>query len=138
LLNAHAWDKRYLAVVGAGSLPDNGECNAPLAPDPKNHRRVIVDARHGQRCSTTFTVARRGARFDLVEARASNAYRHQVRAHLSLLHAPLIGDALYGGPDCAMSPRHCLHASYIAIPALGWTPVTCPLPDDLRALLDAD
>lgn len=138
LLSTKAWDKRYLAVVRAGSLPDSAECDAPLGADPKNHRRVTVDARRGQPCTTSFSIVKRGPQFDVVEARASNAYRHQVRAHLALLHAPLIGDALYGGPDCGLSPRHALHASYIAIPALGWAPVTCPLPADLRALLDED
>ena len=137
-LVAQGWDKRYLAIVTTGNLPEAGVCDAPLGPDPKNHRRVTVDAHKGRPCSTSFTVVPRGPRFDLVEVRASNAYRHQIRAHLAFLHAPLIGDVLYGGPDCGMSPRHALHASYIAIPALGWEPVTCPLPADLRDLLDGD
>jgi len=137
-LSGKLWDKRYLAIVQRGSLPDTGVCDAPLAPDPKNRRRVTVDARLGQPCLSSFTVKERGSRFDLFEVRASNAYRHQVRAHLAHLNAPLIGDELYGGPACGLGPRHALHASYIAIPALGLEPLICPLPADLRALLDAD
>lgn len=42
-----------------------------------------------------------------VEARISQGFRHQIRAHFAWLGFPLAGDALYGGPA---APRLCLHA----------------------------
>lgn len=136
-LEAHRWDKRYLAVVASNALPDLGQCLLPLAPDPKNERRVRVDERRGKPCKSTFSVLSRGARFDLVEVRATSAYRHQVRAHLAALGAPLIGDVIYGGPSFALGPRHALHASYISTPIAGFGELTCDLPDDLLTLLDS-
>ena len=136
-LQAQRWDKRYLALVTTGALPDHGQCLLPLAPDPKNQRRVRIDERHGKPCTSTFAVLSRGARFDLVEVRAPNAYRHQVRAHLAALGAPLIGDLIYGGLSFGLSPRHALHANYVSAPMAGLGELTCVLPDDLRVLLDS-
>ena len=136
-LQNRQWDKRYLAVVASGILSDHGQCLLPLAPDPKNERRVRVDERNGKPCTSTFTVFSRGAQLDLIEVRAQSAYRHQVRAHLAALGAPLIGDITYGGPSFGLSPRHALHANYISAPIAGFGALTCDLPDDLRALLES-
>jgi len=75
---------------------------------------------------------------DLVEVQAQSAYRHQVRVHLAALGAPLLGDTLYDGPAWDLSPRHALHASYVAIPTFGFEPISSPLPPDLRDVLDLD
>lgn len=136
-LQARRWDKRYLALVLPRSLPDQGQCLLPLAPDPKNERRVRVDERRGKACTSSFTVLRRAARVDLVEVKCQSAYRHQVRAHLAALGAPLIGDLTYGGFSFGLSPRHALHASYISAPIDGFGELTCALPAELCALLDS-
>lgn len=137
-LTGKTWDKRYLALVPAARLKDTGDCEAKLAPDPNHRRRVIVDERRGRVCHSSYTVLRRGARIDLVEVQAKSAYRHQVRAHLASLGAPLIGDTLYGGLDWGLAPRHALHASYIDMPIPGFAPIACPLAPDLRSILDLD
>lgn len=159
-------DKRYLAVVapGAGSgraasvaadgeLPDTGTIDIPLAPHPKDKRRVFacVHPRDVARLSprpatTSFTVLRRwetddGERRALVEARAAKALRHQVRVHFAALGAPLLGDGLYGGPSAPDLARHALHASRVAygggkaVPAFV---VEAELPPDLDACVPAE
>lgn len=159
-------DKRYLAVVapGAGSsraasvaadgeLPDTGTVDIPLAPHPKDKRRVFacVHPRDVARLSprpatTSFTVLRRwetedGERRALVEARAAKALRHQVRVHFAALGAPLLGDGLYGGPSAPDLARHALHASRVsygggkAVPAFV---VEAELPPDLAACVPED
>ena len=134
----HEWDKRYLAVVDSGRLADSGECHLPLGPHPKNKRAVQVDLQRGRACSSSYRILSRGSSVDLVEVVAKTAYRHQVRAHMAALGAPLLGDLTYGGRPAGLAPRHALHASYIAIPTAGLEAVTCPLPEDMRALLDVD
>lgn len=159
-------DKRYLAIVapGAGSgraasvaadgeLPDTGTVELPLAPHPKDKRRVFACvhprdvARLSPRpASTSFVVLRRwetddGDRRALVEARAAKALRHQVRVHFAALGAPLLGDGLYGGPSAPDLARHALHASRVsygggkAVPAFV---VEAELPPDLAACVPAE
>lgn len=131
-------DKRYLAVVVDEGLGDGGRCDLPLAAAPGDARRVAVVDVGGRPASTQFRVVERGPGRALVEARAARAFRHQVRAHLAALGAPLLGDPLYGGPEVDGLSRHALHASAIAWAGArglaGWS-VTSPLPADLESLL---
>ncbi|MDH4283319.1 MAG: hypothetical protein OEV36_11745, partial [Myxococcales bacterium] len=53
-------------------------------------------------------------RGSLVEVRADNARRHQIRVHLASIGHPLLGDTLYGGPALENLDRHLLHAVSIS------------------------
>lgn len=137
-------EKRYLAVVRSGVVSAPGMVEEYLAPDPRDHRRVSVGpaTMPGARPATTrFRPIREGRVWSLLEVEVSHAYRHQVRAHLSWLGAPIAGDALYGGALVpALGERHALHASYVAwmgdeaVPRFA---VNDPLPPELETLLSA-
>jgi 23S rRNA pseudouridine1911/1915/1917 synthase len=137
--------KRYLAVTSARALPDQGVVERALSPDPARHGRVRAhdDAPEGyaREAVTRYRVLERTARYALVELEAGRAFRHQIRAHLASIGAPLVGDTLYGGEAWPTgSARHALHASYIAWAGDATLPsflVKAELPDDLRALLEA-
>ena len=49
-----------------------------------------------------------------LEARLYTGRTHQIRAHLSLIGHPLVGDELYGG-DMNLAKRQMLHAYKIRI-----------------------
>lgn len=138
-------DKRYLLVVHAADLPESGSIEIPLAPHPKDRRRVLA-------CSHPRDVARNAPRpastswvrlsihgdLALVEARAPRALRHQIRAHFAAIGHPLVGDALYGGDTTLHIGRHALHAHRLmwtgdaTVPAFT---VTSELPGDIARLL---
>ena len=82
--------------------------SAFAAPSPR-HRARVRSTRSSVRPSGR---PRRpfGALF-VVEVRAGRAYRHQVRAHLAAVGAPIVGDALYGG---VFGARHYLHAARLS------------------------
>lgn len=150
-------EKAYLLVCEGEGLADTGTIDVPLAPHPKDRRRVYAClhprdvVRYAPRPATTsFRVVRRagrigasgsatGAGFALVEARASRASRHQIRAHFAAIGHPLAGDTLYGGPEVPGLSRHTLHASYVlwtgdaTVPAFE---VRSPLPAPIEALLE--
>lgn len=136
--------KRYLAIVANSELPDDGTLDAPLGPDPRRRGRVapVPDGAAGYaRASIThFRVLERRAALVLVELTMSKGFRHQIRAHLASVGAPLVGDSLYDGPAWPEHPeRHALHASYVAWAGdgtLAGFAVEAGLPDDMRELFE--
>jgi 23S rRNA-/tRNA-specific pseudouridylate synthase len=53
----------------------------------------------------------------LLSARIYRGFRHQVRAHLSFLGCPILGDPLYGVPvPPGLAPRMYLHAARLEMP----------------------
>lgn len=101
-------DKSYLALVTRPVRPQVIELS--LSPSPRHRARVEVNAL-GRPARTVVHACRAHGEFFLIEVRAGTAYRHQVRAHLAAVGAPIVGDALYGG---APGPRHYLHAAKLA------------------------
>lgn len=144
-LKAGLIDKRYVLVCAADGLPESGTIDIPLAPHPKDRRRVLACvhprdvAREKPRpASTSFRVLRElEGGLALVEATAPRALRHQIRAHFAAIDHPLLGDALYGGQGDPRLARHALHAARITwsgdrvVPAFT---VTSELPADLAAI----
>lgn len=134
-------EKRYLAVVESADLPHEGAIDAALHPDPSRQGRVQVagdDAGYQRAARTTYRVLERGPRWALLEARASRAFRHQVRVHLASIGHPICGDALYGGSDDPrLGARHALHASYVACEVPGLSPfaVSADAPKSFLELL---
>lgn len=138
-------DKRYLLVCASEGLPESGTIEIPLAPHPKDRRRVYacihprdVERYSPRPASTSYRVVREHEGLALVEARAPKASRHQIRAHFAAIEHPLAGDVLYGGPAIEGLGRHALHAHHIAwggdknVPAFT---VESPLPADIAGLV---
>lgn len=138
-------DKRYWLLCRSEGLADTGSIDVPLAPHPKDKRRVLACihprdvARNAPRPATTsFEVLSRHGDVALVEARAPKALRHQIRAHFAAIEHPLLGDTLYGAEPIEGLPRHALHAQRLTwsgdakVPAFA---VVSELPEALKALL---
>jgi 23S rRNA pseudouridine1911/1915/1917 synthase len=110
--------KTYWAIVCDTELPDAGTLDWPLRPSPRNSRRMVVaepEQRGARAAETRYKVVERRPGLALVEAQASPALRHQLRAHFAARGCPLVNDELYGSKRFAeLAPnRHALHASRI-------------------------
>lgn len=140
-------DKRYHLLCSGGDLPEKGTIEIPLAPHPKDRRRVYPCvhprdvARYAPRPAVTeYTRKRACGDLWLVEARAAKAGRHQIRVHFAAIGHPLAGDTLYGGPEVSGLSRHALHAASIVwggdaqVPAFH---VISPLPEDMRRIVES-
>ena len=137
---ARTVEKRYIALVEKTPPQASGVIDTPLSRDPQQRHRFRV-ARTGKRAISHYRVlldAVRGGRA-LLEIRPETGRTHQIRAQLSFLGCPVVGDRVYGYRKQRLAlPRHFLHAS-----GLRFThPTTAerlhfdsPLPPELADLL---
>ena len=139
--NVLASDIPDLAITERVPSPAAGRIQLPLARDPADRRRVIVDER-GAPSETEYEVLScaqvNGEPAAVVACRLHTGRTHQIRVHLAARGWPIAGDRVYGRPSPFIA-RQALHAWRLRLPH----PVTRePLafesrpPDDMRRLLE--
>lgn len=98
------WDTKTKDVVAALKRKTSGE---------KGYKSEVVP-QGGQSAQTRFTwIKELSPGYQLVEAQPFTGRMHQIRAHLSHINAPILGDTKYGGER---SDRLYLHHSRLQIP----------------------
>ncbi|MGC8915439.1 MAG: RluA family pseudouridine synthase [Thermoanaerobaculum sp.] len=140
--------RTYLALVWGKPRPREGVWELPLAPDPKDRRKMRGDSR-GKRAVTAYCRLAHVPPVSLVVARPRTGRTHQIRVHLAAAGHPIVGDDLYGGPRHRgvrdprlrqlLAPAHpLLHAVHLSLPE-PFEPreFWAPLPEDFAAVLQA-
>jgi 23S rRNA pseudouridine1911/1915/1917 synthase len=114
-------EKRYLARC-QGVVDGPIVIDTAIANDPRDRRKVRactnpreVKRLRAQASRTEVLSSVPAAMGSLLELRANNARRHQIRVHLASIGHPLLGDTLYGGPPLEKPAHHLLHASAIKL-----------------------
>ncbi len=135
--------KRYVAATGPG-LPSSGTVDLPLSKDPSRPGRWrATRAANGVPALTDFHTLSSGPAFCVVELLPRTGRTHQLRAHLTALGAPILGDARYGGLPRAggvEAARCLLHAQALELghPRTGKVlRVEAPVPEDLMRFFAA-
>ncbi|RYZ36227.1 MAG: RluA family pseudouridine synthase [Myxococcaceae bacterium] len=135
--------KRYLAATGPG-LPEGGTVDLPLSKDPSRPGRWRASrAANGVPAWTDYRRLFASEAFCLVELLPRTGRTHQLRAHLTALGTPILGDSRYGGAASAgglPAPRCLLHAQALELghPRTGQPlRVEAVVPEDLRAFFVA-
>ncbi len=136
MLHTDSFLREYLAVA-EGALPQaQGSIELPISRAPVEGTRRAIDP-SGLPARTAYEVLSVIRGRTLLCLRLYTGRTHQIRLHLSAIGHPLVGDALYGMPDAAIS-RPALHSHRIRLihPVTGeLLELTSPLPEDMRALL---
>lgn len=110
-------EKEYLAVVAKpNQLQPHGTIDAALDTHPQRRDLMQVVKRGGKRAITEYCIAKEAGMRQVIGLRPQTGRTHQLRVHLALLGAPILGDRLYGDP--ASAPRLLLHAQRLVLPAL--------------------
>ncbi len=135
--------KRYVAATGPGLAP-SGMVDLPLSKDPSRPGRWRASrTANGVPALTEFRTLYTGEEFCVVELLPRTGRTHQLRAHLTALGAPILGDARYGGAASAggiPAPRCLLHARALELahPRTGQPlRLEAPVPEDLLRFFTA-
>jgi 23S rRNA pseudouridine1911/1915/1917 synthase len=116
----HLVDKRYLAIIEG--IPDFKQINIDArlkridTPNNKKSLAHQVIADDGQRALTRVKVISTKNNLTLIEANPETGRMHQIRAHLSHLGFPVVGDAQYGSKTAYYPNAIALHAHKITFP----------------------
>ncbi len=113
--NRHV-SKRYEAIVHGVVHEDEGEVDLPIARDPVNKPRQMIDHQHGRPSQTRWRVAERLDGCTRVELFPITGRSHQLRIHMRELDHPIIGDELYAPHEVQQkADRLLLHAAMLMI-----------------------
>lgn len=150
-LQARSVHREYQAIV-YGVITAGGTVDAPIGRHARDRKRMAVRD-DGKPAISHYRVIERFRGHTHVQVRLETGRTHQIRVHMAHIQYPLVGDPVYGGrlkfPRGASEQlkqalrefqHQALHAGRLGLshPASGrqmqWK---VPLPDDMRALLDA-
>ncbi|MCR9226687.1 MAG: RluA family pseudouridine synthase [Flavobacteriaceae bacterium] len=104
--------KTYSAILEKPIKETSGIIELPLVLDIHNRPMQMVDYDHGKPAITKYEVIEKTATRTLIQLKPITGRSHQLRVHCAHklgLHAPILGDNLYGTP----LERLCLHAQKI-------------------------
>ncbi len=135
--------KRYVALVSGLIEEQEATIDAPIGRDPANRLRMAA-VRSGKDAISHFTVERRYRDATLLDVRIETGRTHQIRVHLAMIGAPVLGDRLYSTPKSRAVTsdygvgRHFLHAAALTVdlPSGERTTFEAPLAVDLVAILE--
>lgn len=108
------WDqaeKDYLAIVVGSPTPPEGTIDQPLRLDEVEYRMHVGAHPDAKSAITHYQTQRTTANRTLLQVQIETGRQHQIRAHLSWLGYPVVGDPRYG----TAGPRMGLHALRLKI-----------------------
>lgn len=109
LFEAHAIDRKYWAIVEGRVRKDSGTIESRLAEDRTMRMRSTTNPGEGKRAVTHYRVLRRFSEMTSLEVTLETGRKNQIRAHLSELGHPIVGDRAYGSTTDPLG-RMGLHA----------------------------
>ena len=133
--------KKTYKVIASGIIEqDVFFIEIPIGKIGDDLRRIELSKEQGGKSAKTqIKVLERNFKKNItyLEARLYTGRTHQIRAHLSLIGHPLVGDELYGG-DMTLAKRQMLHAYKLEFEnpkTLENLQVEIDIPEDMKGLL---
>lgn len=92
----HDVQRKYWAIVEDYVATDAGTIRSRLAEDRSLRMRSTTDVTRGKPAVTHFRVLRRLSNLTALEVTLETGRKNQIRAHLSEMGHPIVGDRAYG------------------------------------------
>ena len=131
--------RRWFWTEDAVELDGKGNARFFLKKDEARNVALISDRREPgyDPIETHFRIIKAGEGFSLLEAELITGKPHQIRATLSHLGHPIVGDLKYGAKK-GLAKRQLLHAYKVVFPddILEGREYTADIPKDMRELED--
>lgn len=132
------WDqaeKNYLAIVVGCPNPAQGTINQPLRLDEVEYRMHVGEHPDAKPAITHFKTERSTGERTLLQIQLETGRQHQIRAHLSWLGYPVVGDERYGTAGARMG-LHALRLKIISPKTSKELIFETPAPADFFALMN--
>jgi 23S rRNA pseudouridine1911/1915/1917 synthase len=122
--------KFYTAITEGCIAARSGTICQALSPSLVEHKTIVNS--NGKTAVTHYNVVASGGGLSLLDVEIETGRRHQIRAHLSDLGTPIVGDQLYGYTG---TPQPiCLHSTRMEIFGITFT---APLPDHMKHIAES-
>ncbi len=108
----HSTVRKYWAIVEGRVEKDQGTIESQLAEDHSRRMHSTNVGSEGKRAVTHYRVLRRFSNLTSLEISLETGRKNQIRAHMSELGHPIIGDRAYGSTSDPIG-RMGLHAFYL-------------------------
>ena len=112
LFSSRKVQKTYLAIVSKKPLKSKGTLTNFLVKNNLEKRAELVDSKTKESldCRLSYRVIAQNAHGYLLEVKPTTGRFHQIRAQLSHMGNPIIGDQKYGSDQSYLPLSVCLHA----------------------------
>ena len=139
-------NKEYWAVVSGHMSPSQGVCSLAIKEEREGRRKRALTfkqpGRGAQHALTLYKTLSRGAlslesgraEVSLVACRIETGRLHQIRAHMSALGHPVLGDFDYGGASALNRHTRDVQRDALALHAVRLS-FTCPLTHQARSFI---
>ena len=113
VFHTHDIERRYWAIVQGHVAGDRGTIRSHLAEDRSKRMRSTTKSGAGKHAVTHWRVLRRLQNWTALEVTLETGRKNQIRAHLSEMGHPIVGDKAYGSTVDPFG-RIALHAFRLA------------------------
>ncbi len=107
--------KEYVAIAAGRLGEDEIQLEASIGRHPVKRQQMTVAGLNAKSARTIIHVLARVEGHVLVRVKPHTGRTHQIRVHMAHLHAPILGDAVYGR-ESPLIDRQALHARSLTIP----------------------